>query len=253
MPLSINSNIASLTARRNLNSASDELAAVSERLASGLRINRASDDPAGLIVAEDLSADARVFNQGVRNLNDGISVLQVADNALAELENITVRIQELAEQSSSGALSPTQRASLDSEAQALSSEFTRIVQSTTFNNTQLLVGEYGELSLQVGYGENGNLSSDFGGAVGDGTFSGAQTFFGGNFPFSIQLGDINGDGNVDLVTGNAFSNDVTSLLGNGNGTFASAVSFSGFTTICESLYSIAMKPENSFSSDPFGP
>ena len=96
----IASNLASLNAQRRLGEASSQLGKVSERLSSGLRINRAADDAAGLAISESLKTDQRVFGQGVRNLNDGISLLSIADSTLETLSNISVRMKELAEQAS---------------------------------------------------------------------------------------------------------------------------------------------------------
>src|SRR5262249_49855449 len=127
--ISIGRNIPSLRALRQLDGTSRELSSVFERLASGQRINRASDDAAGLAIASSLNADARVFNQGVRNLNDGISYLNVAEGGINELKNILIRIRELATQSSNGVYSNTQRQALDVETQALVAEHNRIVAS----------------------------------------------------------------------------------------------------------------------------
>src|SRR5690554_6348198 len=135
-----NSNIAALNAQRRFASGTEALRQSFERLSSGLRINRPHDDAAGLSIAEDLRVDRRVFLQGIKNLNDGISVLNIADGALAEMSNTTTRIKELAFQASNGTLSAKQRKALDDEAQALAKEFSRIANSTTFNGRDLLKG-----------------------------------------------------------------------------------------------------------------
>ena len=101
----------------------DVTARVTERLATGQRINRASDDAAGLAISSSLRADARIFNQALRNLNDGVSFLAIAEGGLRELSAITVRLQELATQSSNGVYTTAQRSALDSEAQALANEY----------------------------------------------------------------------------------------------------------------------------------
>ena len=115
MPITMGSNIASLQARRVLDSTTKAVGKVQERLASGMRINRASDDAAGLAIAETLKADSKVFAQAIRNVNDGVSALNIAESAIAELSGIVNRIRELATQSANGALSNTQRESLDKE------------------------------------------------------------------------------------------------------------------------------------------
>lgn len=128
--LTINSNIASLNAQRSFGNATKRLSDSFTRLSSGLRINRAVDDAAGLSISESLKLDTRVFNQGIRNLNDGASVLSIADGALSELSSIMVRLNELAEQSANGTLGNRQRLALDQEAQSLAREYNRIARST---------------------------------------------------------------------------------------------------------------------------
>ena len=105
MAVRIGSNIASLNAQGRLNQATDALSSTYERLSSGMRINKASDDPAGLAVSSSLNVDSRVYSQGIRNINDGLSLLNVAEGALFELSSITTRQQELAEQSANGVYS----------------------------------------------------------------------------------------------------------------------------------------------------
>ncbi len=155
MPITLGSNIASLRSQRQLFNSSNELSSVFERLSSGQRINKASDDAAGLAIADSLRTDSRVYAQGVRNLNDGLSALQIADGAISELSGVTARLIELAEQSANGALSNVQRKSLDQEAQSLRDEYLRIIQSTEFNGRQVLTSEYGTLRLQAGFGIDG--------------------------------------------------------------------------------------------------
>ena len=113
------SSIASLMVERRLAESTAGLKTSFERLSSGLRINRASDDAAGLSISASLKADTRVYSQGVRNVNDGISLLGIADNALESLSNILTREQELAAQAANGTLRGKQRLALDAEAQAL--------------------------------------------------------------------------------------------------------------------------------------
>lgn len=226
MGITINSNIASLKVQSRLAESSTSLSRAFERLSSGLRINRASDDVAGLAVAETLKSNRVVLAQGVRNLNDGVSLLSVADAAVEELINITTRVLELAEQASNGTLGVAQRKALDEEAQALSEEFTRIAQSTRFNNSSLFDGSFGELRLQAGYGEAGSISSSLGGVIGDGTFSAAISFNVGDAPRGVKLGDFNSDGYLDMVAGDQGDDAVSVLLGDGAGGFSTAVTYS---------------------------
>ncbi len=219
MPITLGSNISSLRGQRQLLRSSQELETVFERLSSGQRINRASDDAAGLAIADSLNANARVFTQGVRNLNDGISVVNIADGALQELTNITFRLTELAEQAANGTFGVAQRASLDEEAQALKDEYFRIAKTTEFNGRNLFEGDYGVLSLQVGYGSDALLSDGLGGAIGTGEFSDFGAFGVGSNPSSINAGDFNGDGNVDILVANQADDTLTLRLGIGNGSF----------------------------------
>lgn len=155
MGLSIASNVASLTAQRELNKTSNALSKTFERLSSGLRINSAADDPAGLAVADSLRADARVAAVAIRNANDGISVTSIADSALGEISNILSRMAELAEQSSNGVFTNSQRSALATEFEALGSEIERIAATTTFNDKALLSGS-SSITLQVGLDSSAN-------------------------------------------------------------------------------------------------
>jgi flagellin len=223
--ITINSNIAALNAQRRLGQSTRSLQDSFTRLSSGLRINKASDDAAGLSIAESLKTDRRVFNQGVRNLNDGISLLSIADGAVAELTNVVTRLAELAEQAANGSLSNTQRGALDEEAQALKDEYLRVAQTTEFNGQKLFDGKFGDLRLQAGFGENGGIVSGLGGAIGTGEFTAGTTFAVGNGPKSLSMGDFNGDGVLDVVTANANDSSATVLLGTGDGSFSAATSF----------------------------
>ena len=114
MALTLGTNIASLRSQRQLTRNSSELSTVFERLSSGQRINSASDDSAGLAIADSLRADVRIYNQGVRNLNDGISLLNIADASLDSLTTIVTRLEELASQAANGVYGTAQRAALAS-------------------------------------------------------------------------------------------------------------------------------------------
>jgi len=155
MAITLGSNIASLQAQRRLGASSDALGRVYERLSSGQRINRASDDAAGLAIADSLRADQRIASVAIRNANDGISAIAIADSALSEIGNVLTRLAELAEQSANGTFSATQRDALQNEFVALGSEIERIALTTEFNGVQLLSG--GEsLTLQVGFDSGTN-------------------------------------------------------------------------------------------------
>ncbi len=150
MPQTINTNIASLNAQRNLNSSQSVLNTSLQRLSSGLRINSAKDDAAGLAISERMTAQIRGLNQAGRNASDGISLAQTAEGALTEVTNMLQRIRELAVQSRNATNSTNDRAALDTEAQQLRSEINRIASQTQFNGVNLLDGSFANQAFQVG-------------------------------------------------------------------------------------------------------
>jgi len=153
----INTNVMSLNSQRALGKSQMSMQSSLERLSSGLRINRAKDDAAGLAISERFTSQIRGLDQATRNANDGISLLQTAEGALGEIENSLQRMRELATQAANGTYNASDRASLDDEFRALSSEIVRITQVTEFNNLNLLGSagaNSGDISLQVGW-ENG--------------------------------------------------------------------------------------------------
>jgi flagellin len=123
---------------------------VSQRLSSGQRINSASDDAAGLAISSALDVKARVYQQASRNLNDAISMVSIATGSLASLTDIATRIAELAEQAANGTFSSQQRAALDGEPQALTAEYNRVIETTTFNGLKLLDGQTNLFRIQAG-------------------------------------------------------------------------------------------------------
>ena len=149
-PITIGSNVQSLNAQRRLDSTSNNLTKVYQRLSSGKRINAAADDAAGLTIAERLSADQRIASVAIRNVNDGISTIAIADGALEQIGNVLGRLAELAEQSANGVYSTSQRSALDSEFAALGSEIERVATTTVFNGIGLVSGS-NAISLQVGF------------------------------------------------------------------------------------------------------
>jgi flagellin len=150
MPLYINTNIASLNAQRNLLGSTGELNKVFARLSSGLRINSAGDDAAGMAISNRMTAQIRGLTQSIRNANDGISVSQVAEGALDETSNMLQRINELAVQAANGTNSDSDRANLQHEINQLLGEIERIAQQTEFNNWPVLNGETDPLVFQTG-------------------------------------------------------------------------------------------------------
>jgi len=150
MGLRINTNVASLNAQRNLTQTTDQLSRSLERLSSGLRITRASDDAAGLAISERFRAEVRSLQQAQRNAMDGISLLQIAEGALNESSGILIRLRELAIQSANGTLGAGERATLNQEFQDLVGEIDRIANVTEFNGTLLLDGAAPTITFQVG-------------------------------------------------------------------------------------------------------
>lgn len=145
MALTINNNLMAANAARNLSGSYNNLADSVRRLSSGLRVGNAADDAAGLAIRELMRAEIASLNQGVRNANDAISMIQTADGALGVIDEKLVRMKELAEQAATGTYTSDQRLMIESEYQAMASEITRIASATDFNGVYLL---------------NGNLSSD---------------------------------------------------------------------------------------------
>jgi flagellin len=150
MGLRVNTNIAALTAQRNLGAVSTRLSSNFARLSSGLRIATAADDAAGLGISERMRAQIRSFEAAGRNAQDGVSLAQTAEGSLQEVSNILTRMRELAVQSANGTLTTTDRATLDTEFQALISEVDRIANTSTFNGVSLLDGSATSLDIQVG-------------------------------------------------------------------------------------------------------
>ena len=150
MPQFINTNVASLNAQRSLNSSQGSLSTSLERLSSGLRINSASDDAAGLAIANRLTSQVRGLNQAVRNANDGISLAQTAEGALQESTNLLQRMREISIQSANGSNSDSDRSALQAEVSQLQAEITRISDTTAFGGRKILDGSFGQAQFQVG-------------------------------------------------------------------------------------------------------
>ena len=159
MGLRVNTNIASINAQRNLSTVSERLGGNFRRLSTGLRISTASDDAAGLAISERLRSQVRSLEQGKRNANDGISLVQTAEGALNEVSSILVRLRELSIQSSNGSVSDQDKATLDEEFQSLVSEVNRIGRSTEFNGIKLLDGSSSAVSFQVGFGTTAGIDT----------------------------------------------------------------------------------------------
>ena len=150
MALTINTNVASLNAQRNLGTSQSDLNKSMQRLSSGLRINSAKDDAAGLAISDRMTAQIRGLNQASRNANDGISLAQTAEGALQESTNILQRMRELAVQSANDTNSDSDRASLNDEVVQLQAELDRIASTTEFNGRNVIDGSMSDATFQVG-------------------------------------------------------------------------------------------------------
>lgn len=158
MAITVNTNVTSMKAQKNLNTSSSGLATSMERLSSGLRINSAKDDAAGLAISNRLNSQVRGLDVGMRNANDGISVAQIAEGAMQEQTNMLQRMRDLAVQSVNGANSTSDKEALQAEIDQLASEITAISNSTAFGDTKLLSGGFTGKSFQVGHQEGENIS-----------------------------------------------------------------------------------------------
>jgi len=188
MAITLGSNIVSLQAQRRLSNASDRLAKTYEKLSSGQRINRASDDAAGLAIADSLKATARIAGVAIRNANDGISTIGIADSALGDIGSVLTRLAELSEQSANGVFSVVQRSALQNEFNALGSEIERIATITEFNGVKLLSGG-NEVVLQVGFNSGSTSRVSFTGV--QGTLQSLGLAASGNSALSYSLNGIN--------------------------------------------------------------
>jgi flagellin len=148
--MTINTNVSSLNAQRNATSSQASLSTSLQRLSSGLRVNSAKDDAAGLAIADRMNAQIRGINVAIRNANDGISLAQTAEGALATVTDVLQRMRELSIQAQNGSNGTGDRANLDTEFQQLSAEITRIAQQTKFNGTAIVGSGAGAQTFQVG-------------------------------------------------------------------------------------------------------
>jgi flagellin len=158
MPMTINTNVISLNAQRNANTSQMSMSTTMERLSSGLRVNSAKDDAAGLAIADRMNSQIKGTNVAIRNANDGISLAQTAEGALATVTDALQRMRELAVQAQNGTNSTSDRANLDTEYQVLSSEITRIATQTKFNGSPIVGGSAGVQTFQVGANNGDTLT-----------------------------------------------------------------------------------------------
>lgn len=240
MPLGLRLNTALLSPLRNLSKSVEDGASARERLSSGLRINKASDDAAGLAVANSVDVDRRVYTQGNRNVNDGISYLNVAEGAVTEMGNIVTRLKELASQGSSSTLSASQRDAINGEVNSLSQEYNRILRYASFNDIDLLSADNSSLTIGAGYSGSSigldlsvgratlEANSELGGTgvgSGDNIFTTAVNYDGRYVAFysisaTLVAGDTNGHTDTfiqDTQTGTVTRLSVSTAGAEGNG------------------------------------
>lgn len=224
MALGINTNVASLSAQNQLNRSQEQSNQALQRLSSGLRINSAKDDAAGLAISSRFDAQVRGLNQAVRNANDGISLAQTAEGALGEAGNILQRVRELAVQSANASNSSSDRQALQDEVNQLVSELDRISTTTNFNGQKILDGSFGTAQFQVGANANETITTstanfrttNYGNnqTTADGVAA-AQAAYGANGVTGGTL-TVNGAlGSADITVGaNERANDLASKINN---------------------------------------
>ncbi|ALQ55500.1 flagellin [Pseudoalteromonas issachenkonii] len=188
MALSVNTNVASINAQRNLSKSSDALGTSMQRLSSGMKINSAKDDAAGLQIANRLSSQINGLGVAQRNANDGISMSQTAEGAMTESSNILQRMRDLALQSANGSNDADARAALQKEVGALQQELTRIAETTKFGGTSLLDGSFGTKQFQVGSNANETINVSLRDVSADAI--GANEIKGGATSTVSALGDV---------------------------------------------------------------
>ncbi|MCE9680008.1 flagellin [Shewanella sp. AS1] len=224
MAISVNTNVTSMKAQNNLNGAGNSLKTSMERLSSGLRINSAKDDAAGLQISNRLTSQINGLGIAARNANDGISIAQTAEGAMQESTNILQRMRDLSLQSANGSNSADDRAAMQKEISSLQSELTRIAETTSFGGQKLLDGSYGTQSFQVGSNANETISLTLSDVSADQLGASAQSVAGG-----IAAAEI-----TSITTGGTGSGAVSfSFTPAGGSAETLAVDITGVTTADE--------------------
>ncbi|MBC7984414.1 MAG: flagellin [Candidatus Obscuribacterales bacterium] len=214
MAMVINTNVMSLNAQRNLSTSGNQLAISLQRLSSGLRINSAKDDAAGLAVSERFTSQIRGLNQAVRNANDGISLSQTAEGALTELTNNLQRIRELAVQSANSTNSASDRAALDQEVQQRLAEIDRVATQTAFNGLKVLDGTFGTALFQVGANAGETISVNLSQGVRTSQIGKTADYV--NSSTSYSSATATGQQGTGVDTSALSSGDVTIAIGSGS-------------------------------------
>ncbi|MCL1050710.1 flagellin [Shewanella abyssi] len=216
MAISVNTNVTSMKAQSNLNSAGSNQKTSMERLASGLRINSAKDDAAGLQISNRMTSQINGIGVAMRNANDGISIAQTAEGAMQESTNILQRMRDLSLQSANGSNSTEDRGAMQKEMSSLQSELTRIADQTSFGGQKLLDGSYGTQNFQVGSEANQTISlslSDVSAnAIGQNQKTGAGSVFGSAAAAGLAFGAATGASDV-VVSGPSGTSVATDISG----------------------------------------
>jgi flagellin len=267
MASTINTNVASLTAQRNLGMSQTSLNTSIQRLSSGLRINSAKDDAAGLAISERFTSQIRGLNQAARNANDGISLAQTAEGALKASGDILQRIRELAVQSANASNSASDRQALQAEVGQLVSELDRISQTTEFNGSKLLDGSFGTAQFQVGananqtitaatanvrtsvYGNNQVSGTNAGGAAATATVAAASTAYGTNgvAAGTLAINGALGSANISVLVNEHSKTTAESinLQTSKTGVTATARTEAQLTFGAAGAYSLVLRSDNS--------
>nr|WP_235605903.1 flagellin [Rhodanobacter thiooxydans] len=258
--MSVNTNISSLNAQKNLATSQSKLSTAIERLSSGMRINSAKDDAAGLAISTRFTTQINGLNQAVSNANDGISLAQTTESALNEVTNNMQRIRTLAVQSANATNSDSDRAALDAEVQQRLSEITRISQQTTFNGRHVLDGSFGSAAFQIGANVGETISvnlSQGAGAKQVGQMATSATgdtsalFLSGASAATASVATVNGVAGFDYsTTGKAFTVDGNAVsLNAAYGTQAAMVTAvqGQLNTSAAGKYTVAASGANGFT------
>ncbi len=259
MPQMINTNVMSLNSQRNLNKSQSSLSTSLQRLSSGLRINSAKDDAAGLAISERFSSQVRGLTVASRNANDGISLSQVAEGALTEAGNILQRVRELAVQSANATNSASDRAALQLEVGELTSELNRLAKTTEFNGQKLLDGTFGTALFQVGANANETIvattanfkTQQYGNYRLSGDDSSAAAASRIAAAGSIQVSGAGGTSSIDFAAG-ASAEDIAASVNlkiDQTGVKASAQTTTDVTFAAAGTYRFSLASENSTAVD----
>ncbi|WP_220737916.1 flagellin [Shewanella sp. c952] len=231
MAISVNTNVTSMKAQNNLNSATSNQKTSMERLASGLRINSAKDDAAGLQISNRMTSQINGIGVAMRNANDGISIAQTAEGAMQESTNILQRMRDLSLQSANGSNSAEDRSAMQKEISSLQTELTRIADTTSFGGQKLLDGSYGTQKFQVGSDANQTISVSLtdvaANKIGNNAVSGVGTKFGVEAASALTPGttgdtlDVNGK-SVTVTAGDGAATVAKNINASGAGVKAEA-------------------------------